>query len=252
MYTRNMRRCVTMWFFFSPIKYEECCKWADTAPVNQSWRQRRSTRSLLSRTGRCLQWASDPGSQQGCCSNTAHPRLKSILQCDVKNGTTWQSRKDLLPFSVSANLIPAENISHLQFLRPIFLLTLTIIFYHVVPKSRRKICCCYCCCNLVAVQLANISRTQIPSFDNLLFVIRHLIFLPTYHGILLQGNGMAVKISHEGEMGSETIPLTKVVSITLGRLAHLGSHNSVKPRGKMQRLTRATFLWDGMWRSAQA
>lgn len=63
---------------------------------------------------------------------------------------------------------------------------------------------------------------------------------------------MAVKISHEGEMGSETIPLTKVVSITLGRLAHLGSHNSVKPRGKMQRLTRATFLWDGMWRSAQA
>lgn len=170
----------------------------------------------------------------------------------VKNGTTWQSRKDLLPFSVSANLIPAENISHLQFLRPIFLLTLTIIFYHVVPKSRRKICCCYCCCNLVAVQLANISRTQIPSFDNLLFVVRHLIFLPTYHGILLQGNGMAVKISHEGEMGSETIPLTKVVSITLGRLAHLGSHNSVKPRGKMQRLTRATFLWDGMWRSAQA
>lgn len=175
------------------------------------------------------------------------------LNVIVKNGTTWQSRKDLLPFSVVfANLIPAENTNHLQFLRPIFLLTLTIISYHVVPRSRRKICCCYCCCNLGAVQLANISRTQIPSFDNLLFVIRHLIFLPTYHGILLQGNGMAMKIPHGGKMGSETIPLTKVVSITFGGLAHLGSHNSVKPGGKMQRQTRATSLWDDVWRSAQA
>lgn len=103
-----------------------------------------------------------------------------------------------------------------------------------------------------AVQLANISRTQIQSFDNLLFVVRHLIFLPTHHGILLQRNGMAMKIPHEGKMGSETIPLTGVDSITFGRLVHLGSHNSVKPRGKMQRQTRATFLWDDVWRSAQA
>lgn len=47
------------------IKSEECCKWADTASVNQSWRQRRSTRRLLWRTGRCLPRASDPGSQCG-------------------------------------------------------------------------------------------------------------------------------------------------------------------------------------------
>lgn len=74
------------------------------------------------------------------------------LNVIVKNGTTWQSRKDLLPFSVvSANPIPADNINHLQFLKPIFLLTLTIISYHVVPKCRKKICCCYCCCNLGAV-----------------------------------------------------------------------------------------------------
>lgn len=63
---------------------------------------------------------------------------------------------------------------------------------------------------------------------------------------------MAMKIPHEGKMGSETIPLTRVVSITFGRLAHLGSHKSVKPRGKMQRQTRAASLWDDVRRSAQA
>lgn len=86
-------------FFFLPIKYEECCKWADTARVNQSWRQRRSSCSLLSRTGRSVSiaskwsWKSTEALFKSCPSYG----WNLYLNVTAKNGTTWQSIRDLLP-----------------------------------------------------------------------------------------------------------------------------------------------------------
>lgn len=119
--------CHNVGCFFPPIKYEECCKWADTAPViNPGDKGDQHAASCLGQVG----VYSEQVIQE---VNMGVVQIQPILGWNlylnviVKNGTTWQSRKDLLPFSVvSANLIPAENINHLQFLRPIFFLTLTI------------------------------------------------------------------------------------------------------------------------------